>query len=201
VELYLHSTFTLWDSDTWSTNVWWVKRCGKKWSRPTLKYYTGTFVQRHRKTTKSHIHNSQYMTDTWTRDLPNTKLGSEVRLLLWESSRPMVTRPFLKCNVWWLVSILITYKCTMIQCLAQTPTGLRFFLKRYLQSFANLWPTLMGFSIYIQRHLVGLLGRGISRPLPTQDNRTQKHADTHPCPKHDSNLRSQCSSGRRQYLP
>jgi hypothetical protein len=40
-----------------------------------------------------------------------------------------------------------------------------------------------------------------SRPLPTQDNTTQKHADTHPCTKQDSNLRSQCSSGRRQYLP
>jgi len=35
----------------------------------------------------------------------------------------------------------------------------------------------------------------------TQDNTTQKHADTHPCPEQDSNLRSQCSSGRRQYLP
>jgi hypothetical protein len=33
-----------------------------------------------------------------------------------------------------------------------------------------------------------------ARPLPTQDNTTQKHADTHPCPKQDSNLRSQCSS-------
>jgi hypothetical protein len=32
-----------------------------------------------------------------------------------------------------------------------------------------------------------------TRPLPTQDNTTQKHADTHPCP-----MRSQCSSGRKQ---
>jgi hypothetical protein len=24
-----------------------------------------------------------------------------------------------------------------------------------------------------------------ARPLPTQDNTTQKHADTHPCPKQD----------------
>jgi hypothetical protein len=40
-----------------------------------------------------------------------------------------------------------------------------------------------------------------ARPLPTQNNTTQKHADTHPCPKLDSNLRSQCSSGRRQYMP
>jgi hypothetical protein len=35
------------------------------------------------------------------------------------------------------------------------------------------------------------------RPLPTQDNTTQKHADTHPCPKQYSNLRSQCPSGRK----
>jgi hypothetical protein len=27
--------------------------------------------------------------------------------------------------------------------------GRRIFLKRHLQSFADLWPTLMGFSIYI----------------------------------------------------
>jgi hypothetical protein len=54
------------------------------------------------------------------------------------------------------------------------------------------------------RHLVGLLGQGISpapRPLPTQDNTTQRNRDTHPCPKQDSNPRSQCSSSRRQYLP
>jgi hypothetical protein len=40
-----------------------------------------------------------------------------------------------------------------------------------------------------------------ARPLPTQDNKTQNYADTHPCPKQNSNLRSQCSGGRRQYLP
>jgi hypothetical protein len=40
-----------------------------------------------------------------------------------------------------------------------------------------------------------------ARPLLTQDNTTQKHADTRPCPKQDLNLWSQCSSGRRQYLP
>jgi hypothetical protein len=27
-----------------------------------------------------------------------------------------------------------------------------------------------------------------ARPLPTQDNTTQKHTDTHPCPKQDLNL-------------
>jgi len=49
--------------------------------------------------------------------------------------------------------------------------------------------------------LVGLLGRGFS---PTQGlylHRTTQHrknVDTHPCPEQDSNLRSQCSSGRRR---
>jgi len=32
----------------------------------------------------------------------------------------------------------------------------------------------------------------------TQDNTTQKNADTHPCPERDSNPRSQCSRGRDQ---
>jgi hypothetical protein len=38
-------------------------------------------------------------------------------------------------------------------------------------------------------------------PLPTQDNTTQKNADTHPCLECDLNPRSQCSSGRRQHVP
>jgi hypothetical protein len=54
-------------------------------------------------------------------------------------------------------------------------------------------------------HLVGLLGRGISPTqglyLHTQDNTTQKNADTHLCPERDSSPRFQCSSGRKQYLP
>jgi hypothetical protein len=40
-----------------------------------------------------------------------------------------------------------------------------------------------------------------ARPLPTQDNTIQRNADTHLCPEQDSNLRSQHSSDRRQYLP
>jgi hypothetical protein len=53
------------------------------------------------------------------------------------------------------------------------------------------------------RHLLGLLWGGgdqSSARQRTQDNTTQKYADTHPCPDQDSNLRSQCSSGRRQYF-
>jgi hypothetical protein len=54
------------------------------------------------------------------------------------------------------------------------------------------------------RHLVGLHGWGISpapRPVLTQDNTIQRNTDTHPCPEQDSNLQSQCTRGRRQYLP
>jgi hypothetical protein len=55
------------------------------------------------------------------------------------------------------------------------------------------------------KHLVGLLGRGISpapRPLPThRTTQTCRNADTHPCPAWDLNLWSQCSSSQRQYLP
>jgi len=50
--------------------------------------------------------------------------------------------------------------------------------------------------------LVGLRGRVIG---PTQGlylHRTTQHrknAHTHPCSEQDSNLRSRCSSGRKQY--
>jgi len=40
-----------------------------------------------------------------------------------------------------------------------------------------------------------------ARPLPTQDDTPHKNADTHPCLEWDPNPRSQCSSGRRQYVP
>jgi hypothetical protein len=39
-----------------------------------------------------------------------------------------------------------------------------------------------------------------TRPLP-KHRTTQKYTDTHPCSEQDLNLRSQCSSGRRQYMP
>jgi hypothetical protein len=45
------------------------------------------------------------------------------------------------------------------------------------------------------RHFLGLLGREIS---PTY---TGQHTHTHPCLERDSNPRSQCSSGRREYVP
>jgi hypothetical protein len=40
-----------------------------------------------------------------------------------------------------------------------------------------------------------------SRPLPTQGNANRINADKHPCFEWDSNPRSQCSSGRRHFLP
>jgi len=52
-------------------------------------------------------------------------------------------------------------------------------------------------------HLIGLLGQGIG---PTQGlylHRIIQYRKTwtHPCLKWDSKLRSQCSSGRTQYVP
>jgi hypothetical protein len=52
------------------------------------------------------------------------------------------------------------------------------FFKRHLQSFMDLWPTLMGFSIYTQRHLVGLLGWGISPTQGLYRHRTTQHRNT-----------------------
>jgi hypothetical protein len=55
------------------------------------------------------------------------------------------------------------------------------------------------------KHLVGFLGRGISpapRPVPTQDNTTQRNTDTvHALSRIRNCEPTQCPSGRRQYLP
>jgi hypothetical protein len=52
---------------------------------------------------------------------------------------------------------------------------------------------------------VGLLGRGISplqgRYLHTEQPKHRINAHRHPCLKWDSNPRSRCFSGRRQYVP
>jgi hypothetical protein len=61
-----------------------------------------------------------------------------------------------------------------------------------------------GLCLFRFRILVGLLWRVIG---PSQDlclHRTAQHrknADIHPCLERDSNPRSQCSSGRKQYVP
>jgi hypothetical protein len=53
--------------------------------------------------------------------------------------------------------------------------------------------------------LVWLLGWGISPTqglyLHTGQHMHRKNADTHPCLEWDSSPRSQCSNGRRQYVP
>jgi len=52
-------------------------------------------------------------------------------------------------------------------------------------------------------HLVGLLGRGISRRKATiyTGKHYTENEDTHPCLERDSKSRSQCSSGQRPYAP
>jgi len=41
----------------------------------------------------------------------------------------------------------------------------------------------------------------VTQSPPMQDSTTHKNADTPLCPERDSNPRSQCSSGRRHYVP
>jgi hypothetical protein len=74
-------------------------------------------------------------------------------------------------------------------------------------STALCW-TLAAFYFKFLDHFtqsVGLLGRGISPSQGLYQNTGQnKHriiAYRHPCLKCDSNPRSQCSSGRRQFMP
>jgi hypothetical protein len=43
--------------------------------------------------------------------------------------------------------------------------------------------------------------RSDTRPLPTQDDATQRKADTYPCPERGSNIESKFLSGQRQYVP
>jgi hypothetical protein len=61
------------------------------------------------------------------------------------------------------------------------------------------------FSFLIHTHLVGLFGRGIGpsqgRYLHTEQHKHRINAHRHTCLEWDSNPRSQCSSGRRQFIP
>jgi hypothetical protein len=75
------------------------------------------------------------------------------------------------------------------------------FLLLPLWSIGHPWNTLFHFSFLILRQSVGLPGRGIS---PSQGNYLHKHrinADRQPWLEWDSNPWSQCSSGRRQFMP
>jgi hypothetical protein len=72
-----------------------------------------------------------------------------------------------------------------------------------LQPFVGPWPLFQSLNIFTQP--VGLLGRGISPlqggNLGTGQNKHRINAHKHPCLKWDSNPRSQCLSGRRQFMP
>jgi hypothetical protein len=61
------------------------------------------------------------------------------------------------------------------------------------------------FSFFIYTELVELLGREISpsqgRYLHTGQHKHRINAHRHPCLEWDSNPRSQCSSGRRRFMP
>jgi hypothetical protein len=71
------------------------------------------------------------------------------------------------------------------------PHGL-FRLRIKFSEFMNLWS-------FVRTPWAG--DQPDARPLPTQDNTTQKNADTYPCLKEDTNAGSQCLSDRRQYVP
>jgi hypothetical protein len=61
------------------------------------------------------------------------------------------------------------------------------------------------FSYLIYTQSIGLLTRGISpsqgRYLHTEQQKHRINARRHPCLEWDSNPRSQCSSGRRKFMP
>jgi hypothetical protein len=72
-----------------------------------------------------------------------------------------------------------------------------------LQPFVGPWPPFQFLDLFTQS--VGLLGRGIRPPqgryLHTGQHKHRINAYEHPCLKWDSNPRSQCLSGRRQFMP
>jgi hypothetical protein len=60
------------------------------------------------------------------------------------------------------------------------------------------------FSFLVSTQSARLLGRGSARRKAatcTQDNKNRINAHRHPCLKWDPNSRSQCLSGRRQFIP
>jgi hypothetical protein len=72
-----------------------------------------------------------------------------------------------------------------------------------IQSFVGPWPLLQ--SLYLFAQSVGLLVQGISpsqgRYLHRGQHKHRINAHRHPCLKWDSNPRSQCSSGKRGFMP
>jgi hypothetical protein len=83
--------------------------------------------------------------------------------------------------------------------------------KNYLSIYLSIYGSTVhvdlgrfsSFLIYTQS--VGLLRRGISlsqgRHLQTEQHKHRINTHRHPCLEWDSNPQSQCSSGRRRFLP
>jgi hypothetical protein len=109
--------------------------------------------------------------------------------------------------------ILTTEKCgRILRCIAVTQVNNSkqylsmhpaTYLPTALQTFDGPWPLFQFLDLFTQS--VGLLRRGISpsqgRYLHTGQHKHRINAYTHPCLNWDSNPRSQCFSGRRQFMP
>jgi hypothetical protein len=86
---------------------------------------------------------------------------------------------------------------------ADVSLSLSFFCWRIRPSY--LFSSHLIWKLWILRAIArtsGTRDQSISRPLPTQDNtNTVKNADIHSWLEWDSSPRSQCSSGRRHFVP
>jgi hypothetical protein len=100
-------------------------------------------------------------------------------------------------------TINIIYTSKPISIHTSSPTHLLTYLPTYL-SIALCWGLGRFFSLLIFLHC-RTPGRGISpsqgRYLHTGKHKHRTKAQRHPCLKWYSNPRSQCSSGRRQFMP
>jgi hypothetical protein len=95
--------------------------------------------------------------------------------------------------------VIFTTSCTKSPESSSSSSSSSYFQR--LDLLACCRSEIIFWNLWICEHLVGLLVRGIGPPLPTQDNATQKNADTHPFLKRDANPRSQFSGSRKQYVP
>jgi hypothetical protein len=98
----------------------------------------------------------------------------------------------------WLPPLSVTQH-TILRTLKET----LHYLSMALRSLVGPWPLFQFIEIFTQS--VELLGRGISLSqglyLHTGQHKHRINAHRHPCFKWNSNPRSQCFRGRRQFLP